>query len=268
MMQIDDKDVDVRGSTATLTELVFNELRADILKCRLKPGSKLHQTALRHKYNASGSAIREALSRLMSLGLVATESQRGFRVVDTSAKDLIDLTKTRVLVEVMMLRAAIANGGRDWEAGILAAEHILGGEKQKFVLGYHSGPAEEARRARHLRFHDSLIAGCGMSNLMTFRATLTALTDRYRFLSTLAPSRRDVPAEHRAMARAVLDRKQEKTAMIIGVHFLTTAEEVLSQGEKPTASATQAIESLWAQICVAVSLPHRPFGSAKTMAWK
>jgi GntR family carbon starvation induced transcriptional regulator len=267
-MQFEDNDLDARDATATLTEVVFNKLRSDILQCRLKPGSKLRQTELQNKYNASGSAIREALSRLMSLGLVTAESQRGFRVVETSAKDFIDLTKTRVLVEAMMIRAAISAGGREWEAGILAAEHMLGGEKQKFVLGYHSGSEEDARRARHLHFHDSLVAGCGMSNLMTLRATLTALTDRYRFLSVLVSPRRDVPGEHRVMSRAALNRDQEKAVLIIGVHFLTTAEDVLSEGARPTVAVAQALETLWSEICVAAALPHRPFASAKAMMWK
>ena len=267
-MRFEVNELDAQVASATLTELVFNKLRSDILQCQLKPGSKLRQIELQRKYNASGSAIREALSRLMSLGLVSAESQRGFRVIETSAEDFIDLTKTRVLVEAMMIRAAISAGDREWEAGILAAEHMLGGEKQKFVLGYHSGSEEEARRARHLHFHECLVAGCGMSSLMTLRATLTALTDRYRFLSVLASPQRDVPGEHRVMARAALNRDQEKAVTIIGVHFLTTAEDVLSEGARPTVAVARAMETLWSEICVAAALRHKSYASAKAMIWK
>ena len=46
----------------------------------LKPGEKLRIEHLRDKYQFGASGIREALSRLISDGLVDSEAQRGFWV--------------------------------------------------------------------------------------------------------------------------------------------------------------------------------------------
>lgn len=256
---------DSRDPGGTLTDQVFEELRSDILKCNLLPGSKLKQEVLRAKYNASGSSIREALSKLTSVGLVVAETRRGFTVARTSAKDLLDLTKTRVWVEALALRTAIAKGGRDWEAGILAAEHMLGDDRQRFLTKYGSTPEEEQRRYHHLRFHDALIAGCELTCLMSFRETLTALSERYRFLSSLVPSNRNVRAEHRALVKAALARDEEKAVLLIGVHFWSTAALVLSGTGDFKGNVAEAVDRMWTETCQGLGIGNKSFAVAKKL---
>ena len=54
-------------------------MRADLLACRIPPGSRLKIQDLCDRFSVSLGAIREALSRLTSDGLVVSEPQRGFR---------------------------------------------------------------------------------------------------------------------------------------------------------------------------------------------
>ena len=58
----------------------YEALRADLLACRVAPGSRLKIQELCLQHAVSLGAIREALSRLTSEGLVVAEPQRGFRV--------------------------------------------------------------------------------------------------------------------------------------------------------------------------------------------
>lgn len=256
---------EAREVGGTLTDHVFEGLRSDILKCNFLPGAKLKQEVLRAKYNASGSSIREALSKLTSIGLVVAETRRGFTVAQMSAKDLLDLTKTRVWVEGLALRTAIAKGGRDWEAGILAAEHMLGDDRQRFLTKYGSTPEEEQRRYYHLRFHDALIAGCELTSLMTYRETLTALSERYRFLSSLVPANRNVRAEHRALVKAALARDQEKAVLLIGVHFWSTAALVLSGTRDFKGNVADTVEQMWAETCQGMGVAGKSYAAAKKL---
>ena len=64
----------------TLTSSVYEQLRADILAGRMRPGEKIRAEALRKRFNTASSPVREALNRLLSEGFVALEEQKGFRV--------------------------------------------------------------------------------------------------------------------------------------------------------------------------------------------
>src|ERR1700679_2577350 len=111
--------METEETTKTLTEAIVNRVRADILRCKLKPGDKLRVEELRATYGAGGSPVREALSRLTSVGLVRAEGQRGFTVSEVSTDDLLDLMRIRIWVETSALRSSIDNGDRNWEANIL-----------------------------------------------------------------------------------------------------------------------------------------------------
>ena len=71
------RPANTRESGVNLTQSAYELLRADILSCRLPPGSKLKIQELCTRYAVGLGAIREALSRLTSEGLVIAEPQRG-----------------------------------------------------------------------------------------------------------------------------------------------------------------------------------------------
>ncbi|MFX5785409.1 GntR family transcriptional regulator, partial [Acinetobacter baumannii] len=77
------------------------------------------------RYGIGATAIREALSRLVSDGLVESEDQRGFAVASISREDLIDLTNTRMDVEGLALRRSIERGDVEWEVNIVSSFHRL-----------------------------------------------------------------------------------------------------------------------------------------------
>src|SRR5471030_2062849 len=109
----------------TITQDVYQRMRADLLACRLPPGQKLKIEELCQRLSAGSSAVREALSRLASDGFVVVEPQRGFRVAPLSLDELRDLTDTRCKIEELCLREAIANGDLDWESNLISALHRL-----------------------------------------------------------------------------------------------------------------------------------------------
>ena len=68
------------ATAASLTQRAYDQLREALLDCRFEPGEPLRIGELCKRLDASQGAVREALSRLTSEGLVEARPQRGFRV--------------------------------------------------------------------------------------------------------------------------------------------------------------------------------------------
>ena len=211
----------------SLTRAVYEQLRADILTCRLVPGERLKVAELCTKLGVSLGAVREALAGLAVEGLVAAEAQRGFKVSPVSVSDLEDLSQTRIEIESLCLRNSIANGGLQWEASLVAAMHRLTKTPER-VPGDVLRLSDEWSAA-HRDFHRALVAGCTSDWLLRLREMLYAQSERYRRLSVPAESkRRDLDAEHRALMEAALDRDANRATRLITEHLNLTTE-VLKQ---------------------------------------
>jgi GntR family transcriptional regulator, carbon starvation induced regulator len=236
--------MDVEENPKTLTELIVGRVRADILRCRLKPGDKLRVEELRATYGAGGSPVREALSRLTSVGLVRVEGQRGFTVADVSTEDLLDLTRVRIWVESAAMRSSIRNGDRNWEAEILASAHRLGNDQPKIAATDGAGLEPDWER-RHREFHSALVRACDSPRLMHQRDLLSDLSDRYRHMSVVSGVRgRNPGAEHAAIVAAALARDAERAAQLVADHFLETSRIVLIGTGTSTSAADMLIDKL------------------------
>src|SRR4051794_797200 len=158
----------VREASHNLTQGAYEALRADLLACRIAPGSRLKIQDLCQQHDVSLGAIREALSRLTSEGLVVAEPQRGFRAAPISRADLEDLTMARIEVEGLCLTRAIAVGTVDWEARLVAAFHRLSRTPERVA----SDPARSADdwAEAHAGFHGALVDGADSPWLLRLHA--------------------------------------------------------------------------------------------------
>src|SRR5580658_6316995 len=177
--------------SANLTQAAYEGLRADLLACRIVLGKKLKIQDLCDQFSVSLGAVREALSRLTSEGLVVAEPQRGFRAAPISAADLADLTMVRVEIETLCLRRSISLGDVDWEARLVAAAHRLSRTPAR---------ANEDWAEAHSAFHLAIVDACASPWLLHLHALLYAQSERYRRLSVpFAVKGRNVEEEHRAI---------------------------------------------------------------------
>ena len=217
---------------SSITQGAYSRLRADLLACRLVPGQKLKIDELCQHLSAGSSAVREALSRLASDGLVLIEPQRGFRVMPLDLDELRDLTNTRCRIEELCLRDSIASGGIEWETTLIAALHRLSrtpvqadGDVKRY---------SEAFGAAHTMFHEALVGACDSRWLLHVRQLLSTQQERYRWLSRpLAKTERDLDKEHSAIARAALDRDADATVALMTEHLQKTAGIILDAATVP-----------------------------------
>jgi DNA-binding GntR family transcriptional regulator len=206
----------------SLTAAVANALQRDIVSGRYRPGEKLPIVKLAKSYGVSPGAVREALSRLISESLVEFNEQRGFRTAPVSQASLMDIARTRVLIDAHALREAVRLGDVDWEADVLAMQHRLANCPLRDPA---SCEIRDEWQRLHRVFHRTLIAACGSDWLMRFHDLLFDQAVRYRSLAGTyqLDLRRDVDGEHGEIVDAVIARDADAAAAAIERHYMLTA---------------------------------------------
>ncbi|TCT02213.1 GntR family transcriptional regulator [Aquabacter spiritensis] len=214
----------------TQSELVYQNLRRDILECRLLPGAKIKSSYVCEMYGVSLGAAREALSRLTARGLATMEAQKGFAVAPISWEEFEQLTETRAEIEVSCLRKSIAHGDVEWESRLVAAQHRL---TRLHDAGQGNGPQgpTPAWLGAHGEFHSALVAACPNRCLLDLREMLYERSERYRYWSvtlSLTLGKRDVREEHIQLAALAQSRDVDAACIAITEHFKMTAEALLT----------------------------------------
>ena len=210
----------------SLTAGVVKALKNDIVRGAYLPNAKLRIAGLAEFYGVSPGAVREALSRLVSEGLVTFTEQRGFRAAPVSETALIDITKTRVLIECEALRLAIRNSSAEWERKVMDSNRMLS-RAPLFKRG--ADVVDGGWALLHRQFHRTLLEPCGSEWLLRFQTILFEQTERYRALEGLSQkkgtnSHRDVAGEHLAIAETAVSRDVRKATALLERHYMKTVE--------------------------------------------
>jgi len=210
---------------STLTQQCYEQLQSDIIEGRLKPGEKLKVEPIKQRFSIGQSPIREALSRLVSVGLVEVEDNKGFRVAAVSEADVRDTYAIYTLIETSALRMAIERSDALSEALIVA-------ELYKLSLVETDKPVSYAIWGeRNYAFHYALIAGCKSPILLEIRKKIYAKFDRYCRIAfgmrqdTLVVNH----TEHAELAEAVLKKDAKRAIQLMTYHINDALEDVIKK---------------------------------------
>jgi GntR family transcriptional regulator, carbon starvation induced regulator len=202
---------------------IYRLIRSDIVNCRLEPGERLRFDVLRARYDVGVGTLREALSHLVSEGLVRTEAGRGFQVAPVSLADMLDVAEWRVEFEVRAVTQSIRNGDEQWEAEIVTAYHLL--SKTEVPAVDASTEIRDLWVTRHRRFHNALGAACGSPWLLHFRSVLFEQAHRYqRLVGLYGPRKQKKDDDHRELMEAALSRDIERSARVVEQHIRRTVD--------------------------------------------
>jgi GntR family transcriptional regulator, carbon starvation induced regulator len=212
--------------TATQAHQAYEALLAEILDCRLAPGAKIRISDVAARLGTSPGAVREALSRLSAEKWTVAAAQKGYSVTPVSIEELKDLTRTRIAIEQMCLRSAIAHGDVEWETSVVAAYHRL---HRIPIVAAAESRLNDAWVAAHTTFHAALASACDSRWMLNLRAMLYAQSERYRHLSfALGRENRDINAEHKGILDACLARDAELACRLIDDHLKRTSDILVS----------------------------------------
>lgn len=206
---------------STLTSSVYQQLRSDVLKGRLRPGEKLRAEALRSRFHTGSSPIREALNRLLAEGFVSLEEQKGFRVSAISEAELSELVQARILIDGIAIRESVKRSATDWEEGLVLALHRLSKSRRG-----GNNETDMDWENRHRAFHLALVSGCGSRWIVRVSEQLFDAAERYRLLTANELSERDELAEHRAISEACINCDGERAVRLLEHHYGQTFDTI------------------------------------------
>ncbi|TDK29311.1 FCD domain-containing protein [Rhizobium deserti] len=210
----------------TISDVVFRQVRADIIAGVLAPGSKIKLEQAKERYSISVSSLREILSRLAAENLVKAEGQKGFEVSPASEQELLELADLRILLETHAMELSFATGDLEWEGRIVAARHKLEAAERALL----SGDASRTIDWVHYdwQFHRSIVSACNSTTLMS---NLSSVFDRFLRYHLLAKSFRGtaVADDHKLLFELALARDVQQTQRVIRQHVMSGVEHVLKE---------------------------------------
>jgi GntR family transcriptional regulator, carbon starvation induced regulator len=195
------------GDDHSITHRAYVQIRAALISCRLKPGSRLKIAQLQRDLDISQAAAREALSRLAAEGLVTIERNSGFRAVPISAGGYRELADACLTIELPLLRSSIQRGDFAWEGALLAAYHVA-----SRVLAQVQDDAISMDAYVHHRenFHRTLFSRCDNQWLLRSWSMLYAQQLRFRHtFRDLARFERGLHEDYRKFLDAVIERRTD-----------------------------------------------------------
>ena len=152
--------------------VIANRIMEAILAKQLAPGARLGEQQLCDLFGVSRTLIREALTRLVSRGIVTVSARRGWFVIEPTASDAREAFEARRVIELGLLRLARP---LDKSAIQRLREHLA--REQAAIAGDDPGARSYILGDFHICLCECLGNGLLSETLrdLTARTTLTAV---------------------------------------------------------------------------------------------
>jgi GntR family carbon starvation induced transcriptional regulator len=213
------------GGQRTSASRIVAELRAEILRGALQPGTRLKIGELQARFQTAINPIREGLNRLVSEGLVELVDHKGFSVSEISLDAWRDILEARCMIEAVALERSIRNPTDEWRDEIVVSLHRL--VRTPRFVDVDTRLANEDWEQVHHRFHRALIANCGSGAVMSICDDLRRKADRYRALAGKSQkARTNYNEEHERMANHALNGEVEPAVTTLVAHYRATISVV------------------------------------------
>ena len=201
-------------SARSLSKVVGEKIRGQILDGKLRPGERLVEDKLSAELGVSRVPVREALRELSAEGLVRLERHRGASVTEITPQMVADLVEVRALLEG--LNARLAAQRHDPEIVRLLGEVLKRGN-----AAADSGSPEQLARL-NAEFHERLAEASRNSVLSDVMRGLRERTSLAFALNGRSRAREDWQ-EHAGILAAVIAGDGELAALLATRHVHNAA---------------------------------------------
>ncbi|MDB5438508.1 MAG: hypothetical protein JWM33_935, partial [Caulobacteraceae bacterium] len=192
------------------TEAAAFWLRRDIVRGVFAPLERLKVEQLTQFYPVGHTPIREAISRLLSTGLISHEPQKGYRVADVSVAEYNDVLDIYQRLRRLALDLAMASGGQAWEERVVVQMHRS--LRARPVEAEQDPEARELWQRAYGDLQAELVSGCASPALIRIFRDIGARAERYGnlFGDISSEMKRDHAAEHREIVEALIGRDAQR----------------------------------------------------------
>ena len=211
-----------------LRELVYEELKKQILTGKIAPGTRMMEVDLAEEMGVSRTPIREAIRKLAQEGLVIIEPRRGAYASSLSVKDMVDTLEVRENLEGF--------------AAALAAERMSDDQINE-LLHLADDYADAVNANDPIRvlnmdevFHNYIYKCSENDTLIKLGELVQERAQRFRYLYYDKLGRyQNMPLEHREIATSIASRNAQKAKELSEGHarrlkeFIIRAEDLISK---------------------------------------
>ena len=206
-----------------LREMVYEELKMQILKGSIIPGTRMMEVELAEEMGVSRTPIREAIRKLEKEGLVTIEPRRGAYASMISTEDMVEILEVRQDLEGL--------------AAYFAADRMTG-EQMAELKEVSNNYNEAVKRGKmedmikyDTRFHHIIVESCRNKILVQMIEQLQELVLRFRYIYYDNFRRAEnMPEEHEAIVAAISEGDADKARAAADIHIDRLKELVVKEG--------------------------------------
>ena len=206
-----------------LREMVYEELKIQILKGSIIPGTRMMEVELAEEMGVSRTPIREAIRKLEKEGLVTIEPRRGAYASMISTEDMVEILEVRQDLEGL--------------AAYFAANR-MSDEQMKELKEVSNSYNEAVKRGKmedmikyDTRFHHIIVESCRNKILVQMIEQLQELVLRFRYIYYDNFRRAEnMPEEHEAIVAAISEGNADKARAAADIHIDRLKELVVKEG--------------------------------------
>ncbi|HAL32585.1 MAG TPA: GntR family transcriptional regulator [Lachnospiraceae bacterium] len=195
-----------------LRDVVFKQLREEILYGKLKPGERLMEVALSERLGVSRTPIREGIRLLEKEGLVVMLPRRGAHVASITAKQLADVLEARRTLETFTMNACCARITRTRYEELKKAN-------ERFAEAIDGGNLRDMADT-DTEFHNIIIDTAGNEKVKEMLVNLKEQIFRYKyeFMKEMSDPTRLV-REHDQIIKAIGESRSDRAVELIKLHI-------------------------------------------------
>ncbi|MCV3272819.1 GntR family transcriptional regulator [Roseobacter sinensis] len=205
----------------TTTDLVFDQLRDEIVSLELLPGAKVSEADVARRFGVSRQPVRDAFNRLESLDLLVIQPQKATKVRGFSMERIDHARFVRLAVELEVIRSACAIWDPSREAAL--QENL---DEQQAVI---DAGKPEAFHALDYAFHKLI---CELGGHPLAFGTIEECKQRIDRLCMLSLGRAREAAtlleDHKEIA-AALNRRDAETAAQVARRHLARLDDTIAE---------------------------------------
>lgn len=206
-----------------LREIVYEELKMQILTGKITPGTRMMEVELAESMGVSRTPIREAIRKLEKEGLVTIEPRKGAYASQISVKDMVDILEVRQDMEGFAAYLASfrmkQNQMEELEKISEAYDKAVKEGNMTDMITYDSA------------FHNLIVESCNNSILLMMINQLQELVLRFRYIYYDNFKRAEkMPEEHRIIMDAINEGRANEAREAADSHIERIKDRVINDG--------------------------------------
>ena len=197
---------------------VYQELRSEILMCRLRPGQMLQERDLVARLGVSKSPIRDALLKLEERGLIEVLPRKGYRVRQIDVSDVRDMYGLRLILERECISLMMDTASAEVLEGLDAFTKAPASPDLATWIDYNRA------------FHTYIAAHCGNARLAMIAQEIIEQFDRLTYVSVTSSAQMSLDRfehEHREIIEAIRAGNKRQALALAGRHVQRSRARVL-----------------------------------------